>query len=93
MKFIAILDDAPKVWDAVWDAGQEFKISPMGFEALDMLRIEAGLILGGNEFSDETDPFEAGISFTVPLKSKEQNFIGKEASLKEKLILIENWLV
>ena len=46
----------------------------MGFESLYMIRIEAGLILGGNEFSDETDPLEAGISFTVPLKSKEQNF-------------------
>ena len=56
----------------------------MGFEALDMLRIEAGLILGGNEFSDETDPFEAGISFTVPLKTKEQNFIGREALIKRK---------
>ena len=76
--------DAPKVWDAVWGAGQEYKICPMGFEALDMLRIEAGLILGGNEFSDETDPFEAGISFTVPLKSKEQNFIGKEALIDRK---------
>jgi aminomethyltransferase len=77
-------DDAPNVWDAVWEAGQEFNISPMGFEALDMLRIEAGLILGGHEFSDETDPFEAGISFTVPLKSKEQNFIGKEALIERK---------
>ena len=76
--------DAVKVWDAVWDAGQEFNISPMGFEALDILRIEAGLILGGNEFSDETDPFEAGISFTVPLKTKEQNFIGKEALIDRK---------
>ena len=56
----------------------------MGFEALDMLRIEAGLILGGNEFSDETDPFEAGIGFTVPLKTKEANFIGKEALIKRK---------
>ena len=49
-----------------------------------MLRIEAGLILGGNEFSDETDPFEAGISFTVPLKTKDQNFIGKEALIERK---------
>ena len=76
--------DAVKVWDAIWEAGKKFDFTPMGFEALDMLRIEAGLILGGNEFSDETDPFEAGISFTVPLKSKEQNFIGKEALIERK---------
>ncbi len=76
--------DGPKVWDAIWEAGQEFNIAPMGFAALDMLRIEAGLILGGNEFSDETDPFEAGISFTVPLKSKEANFIGRDALVKRK---------
>ena len=77
-------NDAVKVWDAVWEAGKEFNLTPMGFEALDMLRIEAGLILGGNEFSDETDPFEAGIAFTVPLKTKEQNFIGKEALIERK---------
>ena len=77
-------NDAVKVWDAVWKAGKEFNLTPMGFEALDMLRIEAGLILGGNEFSDETDPFEAGIAFTVPLKTKEQNFIGKEALVERK---------
>ena len=77
-------NDAIKVWDAVWDAGKEYNLTPMGFEALDKLRIEAGLILGGNEFSDETDPFEAGIAFTVPLKSKEQNFIGKDALIERK---------
>ena len=76
--------DAITIWDAIWNAGKEFKIVPMGFEALDMLRIEAGLILGGNEFSDQTDPFEAGIGFTVPLKTKESNFIGKEALKKRK---------
>ena len=76
--------DAVKLWDAIWDAGKQFNLVPMGFEALDMLRIEAGLILGGNEFSDQTDPFEAGIGFTVPLKSKEANFIGKEALIKRK---------
>jgi len=76
--------DAIAIWDAVWEAGKEFNLTPMGFEALDMLRIEAGLVLGGNEFSDQTDPFEAGIGFTVPLKSKEANFIGKEALIKRK---------
>ena len=76
--------DAPLVWEAVWEAGKEFDLTPMGFEALDILRIESGLILAGNEFSDETDPFEAGIAFTVPLKTKEQNFIGKEALIERK---------
>lgn len=76
--------DGLKIWDAVWEAGKEFNLTPMGFDALDMLRIEAGLVLGGNEFSDETDPFEAGIGFTVPLKTKEANFIGKEALIKRK---------
>ena len=76
--------DAIDVWDSIWEAGKEFNLSPMGFEALDMLRIEAGLILGGNEFSDQTDPFEAGIGFTVPLKTKDANFIGKDALIKRK---------
>ena len=72
-------DNAVEVWDAVWEAGQEYKIAPLGLEALDILRIEAGLIFSGYEFSDQTDPFESGISFTVPLKSKEEDFIGREA--------------
>ena len=82
--------DAVEIWDSIWEAGSEFKLSPMGFEALDMLRIEAGLILGGNEFSDQTDPFEAGIGFTVPLKTKEVNFVGKEALIKRKEIHKKN---
>ncbi len=76
--------DAEVVWDAVWKAGQEFKIVPLGLEALDMLRIEAGLVFAGSEFCDQTDPFEAGIGFTVPLKSKQDDFIGREALVARK---------
>ncbi len=76
--------DAPAVWDAVWEAGQPHDLTPLGLEALDMLRIEAGLIFAGSEFCDQTDPFEAGIGFTVPLKTKEDDFVGKEALLKRK---------
>ncbi len=76
--------DAPAVWDAVWKAGKEYDLTPLGLEALDMLRVEAGLIFAGYEFSDQTDPFEAGIGFTVPLKTKEDDFIGKAALLKRK---------
>jgi len=76
--------DAVAVWDAIWEAGREYDLTPLGLEALDMLRVEAGLIFAGYEFSDQTDPFEAGIGFTVPLKTKEDDFIGKAALVKRK---------
>ena len=67
------------MFDAVWEAGQKHGLTPMGLEALDMVRIEAGLIFANYEFSDQTDPFEAGIGFTVPLKTKSDDFIGTQA--------------
>lgn len=76
--------DALTVFDAVWEAGQEHGLKPMGLEALDMVRIEAGLVFAHYDFSDQTDPFEAGIGFTVPLKSKTEDFIGREALIKRK---------
>ncbi len=48
---------AGEVFDAVWAAGEGHGLAPMGLEALDMLRIEAGLIFAGYDFSDQTDPF------------------------------------
>ena len=77
-------NDAEPVWDAICEAGQEFDVAPMGLQALDILRIEAGLIFAGHEFCEETDPFEAGIGFTVPLKTKQDDFIGRAALLKRK---------
>ncbi len=76
--------DGPDVWDAIWRAGRTHGITPLGLEALDMLRIEAGLIFAGYEFDDQTDPFEAGIPFTVPLKTKDDEFIGREALYRRK---------
>ena len=71
-------DDAPAVWDAVVEAGAPHGLKPLGLEALDMIRIEAGLIFAGYEFDDQTDPFEAGIGFAVKLDSPD-DFVGKEA--------------
>jgi aminomethyltransferase len=76
--------DALTVFDAVWQAGQPHGLKPMGLEALDMVRIEAGLIFAHHEFTDQTDPFEAGIGFTVPLKSKQDDFIGRDALIRRK---------
>jgi aminomethyltransferase len=86
--------DAPAVWDAVMEAGQAHGIAPFGLDALDMVRIEAGLIFGGYDFDSTTDPFEAGIGFTVPAK-KEIDYCGKaaldrrRANPKEKLAGLE----
>ena len=76
--------DARTLFEAVMEAGEPFGIAPLGLGALDMLRIEAGLVFAGAEFSDRTDPFEAGIGFTVPLKSKAGDFIGREALERRK---------
>ena len=75
--------DATEIFDKVWAAGEPYGLRPLGLAALDLMRIEAGLIFAGSEFDDTTDPFEAGIGFTVALKSKEDDFIGR-AALEER---------
>lgn len=76
--------DGLTVLEAVLEAGAPHGIAPMGLDALDMVRIEAGLIFYGYEFNDQTDPFEAGIGFSVALKTKEEDFIGREALIRRK---------
>jgi aminomethyltransferase len=71
-------DDAEAVWDAIWEAGEGRGLTPMGLDALDIVRIEAGLIVAGNEFDQQVDPFEAGIGFTVDLRTDEA-FVGRSA--------------
>lgn len=73
-----------QVFDAIWEAGKDHGLRPFGLQALDMVRIEAGLIFAGHEFSDQTDPFEAGIGFAVPLKSKTDDFFGRDALIRRK---------
>jgi aminomethyltransferase len=73
--------DGEPVWDAVWGAAEPLGCKPLGLEALDMLRIESGLIFAGYEFDDQVDPFEAGIGFTVAL-ANEEDFIGRDALIE-----------
>ncbi|THH39170.1 DUF1989 domain-containing protein [Aliishimia ponticola] len=76
--------DGAEVFDAIWAAGTPLGIRPLGLEGLDLLRIEAGLIFADYDFTDQTDPFEAGIGFTVPLKSKTADFVGRDALIRRK---------
>ena len=75
--------DAEEVFDRIWEEGQEFGIVPLGLDALDMLRIESGLVFAGCEFDSTVNPFEAGIGFTVPLRTQNSDFIGR-AALEER---------
>ncbi len=75
--------DGPAVWDAIWEAGGEHGLAPLGLEALDILRIESGLIFAGYEFDDQVDPFEAGIGFAVDLET-EEDFVGRDALRERK---------
>ncbi|MGZ4306770.1 MAG: DUF1989 domain-containing protein [Solirubrobacteraceae bacterium] len=74
--------DGPAVWDAIWAAAGPRGCLPLGLEALDILRIESGLIFAGYEFDDQVDPFEAGIGFTVAFG--DEDFIGREALAERK---------
>jgi aminomethyltransferase len=76
-------DDGPAVWDAIWEAGQGHGLKPLGLTALDMLRIESGLIFAGYEFDDQIDPFEAGIGFAVKLDTEDE-FVGKDALIERQ---------
>ena len=68
--------DALVIWDALMEAGADEGLIPMGSAALDIIRIEAGL-MGSAEFSPGFDAYEAGLGFAIDLNKTE--FIGKEA--------------
>lgn len=59
---------AGKVWNAVMEAGRPHGIKPIGLGARDTLRLEARLMLYGNDIDETTTPIEAGLSWTVKLK-------------------------
>lgn len=69
--------DAPALWDALVEAGQEHGLVPAGLAARDTLRLEAGMPLYGHELSRETKPSQAGLGRVVV--SDKDDFIGKGA--------------
>jgi aminomethyltransferase len=83
--------DAGRVWDALMETGQAYNARPAGNIALDMVRIEAGLILIDVEFVSSTKtifecekrtPYELGLGWVV--KQGKEYFVGQEALRREK---------
>ena len=56
-------NDAEKIWDAIFKAGSDKGIKPIGLGARDTLRLEMGFCLYGNDIDDTTSPIEAGLGW------------------------------
>jgi aminomethyltransferase len=84
-------DDAASVWRMVFDAGAEYGILPAGLGARDTLRLEAGFCLYGNDMSEETNPFQAGLGWITKLDKGP--FVGSDALTEIKTRGLDRKLV
>ncbi|MBB2146716.1 glycine cleavage system aminomethyltransferase GcvT [Pedobacter sp. LMG 31464] len=84
---------AEQIWDAIFAAGAEYGIMPIGLAARDTLRLEMGFCLYGNDIDDTTSPMEAGLGwitkFTKSFTNSEALLAQKEAGVERKLIGFE----
>lgn len=67
------------VFDALMSAGEEFGIRPVGYRAIESLRLEKGYRAWGSDITPNDSPFEAGLGWAVKLR-KNTDFIGRAPS-------------
>jgi len=68
---------AVAVWDPLQEAGRAFGIEPVGYKAVDSLRLEKGYRYWSTDLTPAENPYEAGLGFCVRLDKGD--FIGREA--------------
>jgi len=73
--------DAEKTWNAIFEAGKEFDIKPIGLGARDTLRLEMGFCLYGNDIDDTTSPLEGGLGWITKFT---KDFTNAAAIKKQK---------
>lgn len=74
-------DTSEKLWNAVFEAGNEFNIKPVGLGARDTLRLEAGYCLYGNDIDNTTNTIEAGLGWIT--KPDKGDFNGKPKIMEQ----------
>ncbi len=84
-------EDAVTLWRALLAAGQPHGLQPVGLGARDTLRLEARLMLYGNDITEETHPLEAGLGWVVKLDAGD--FIGRDALRAVKTAGLDRKLV
>ena len=73
------VEDAPRLWNAVTEAGKPHGLRPIGLSAIETLRIESGLLFPDIDyFPHQTDPFEVRLDNVVKL-DKQGDFVGRDA--------------
>jgi len=72
---------AANMWKAIFEAGKEFGIKPIGLGARDTLRLEMGFCLYGNDIDDSTSPLEAGLGWITKFT---KNFVNRAALEQQK---------
>lgn len=82
-----------KLWKAVFEAGAEFGIKPIGLGARDTLRLEMGFCLYGNDIDDTTSPLEAGLGWITKFNDVKGDFIDKQYLLDQKAAGVKRKLV
>jgi len=86
-------EHALQIWDAVFKAGAEFGIKPIGLGARDTLRLEMGFCLYGNDINDTTSPIAAGLGwitkFTKEFTNDKNLLSQKENGVPQKLVGFE----
>ncbi|MFW5974339.1 MAG: GcvT family protein [Natrialbaceae archaeon] len=76
-----------KLWETLWEAGQDLGVRPMGGGALSSMRLEKGYRLWGTDIDTDSNPFEAGLPFAVDMDT---DFVGKEALAAARAADIES---
>lgn len=75
--------DGETIWNAVFEAGAEYNILPIGLAARDTLRLEMGFCLYGNDIDDTTSTLEAGLGWITKFTER-NNFINRKYLEEQK---------
>ncbi len=73
------------VWKALFEAGEEFNLTPYGTETMHILRAEKGFIIAGQDTDGSVHPFDLGMPWAVAMK-KPFSFIGKRGMQREDCV-------
>ena len=85
-------EDAARMWEALWNAGEEFGLKNIGLGARDTLRLEKGFCLYGNDICDSTSPIEAGLGWITKFVDG-KDFIDRDLLASQKANGVERKLV